>query len=109
MNKKFLAMVGIAFLSGCAATSPRGVVAMKISDEEAHVCVRKQDVRDGDKVAIYKNVCTRNAGKPALSSCELKRIGSGVVTSQLNDHYSVVRFDKGVEYSEGDVIEVVKQ
>lgn len=110
MNKKIILAIAVTLFSGCAATSPRGVVAMKISDDEAHVCIRKQEVRDGDRVAVFKNVCTKqNVGKSTTSNCELKRIGSGTVTSQLNEHYSVVRFDNGVEYSEGDVIEVTKR
>ena len=108
MKTRLITATALLALSGCVASTPRGVVAMKISDDQAHVCIRKQDVQVGDRVTLYKNVCTRNTGKPALSSCELKRTGTGTVTEKLNDHYSSVRLDKGLEVSEGDVVEVAK-
>lgn len=108
MKKKLIIATALFTLSGCIATTPRGVVAMKISDDQAHVCIRKQDVQVGDVVTLYKNVCTRNTTKPALSNCELKRTGTSTVTEKLNDHYSSVRLDKGVEVSEGDVVEIEK-
>lgn len=109
MKKQIIFIAVIAMLSGCVATTPRGVVAMKISDSDAHVCLRKQEVKEGETVVIYRNVCERNTGKPAFSRCELRQQGTGQITDRLNDHYSVVHFDNGVKFNEGDVVEVKKQ
>lgn len=92
----FLAAVA---LNGCAHGLMRGSVAMKISDQEAHVCMGDDQVKAGDKVALFKNVC-RKGGE-----CQKVRLGEGEVTRTLNNHYSVVKIQPGVTFEEGTIVE----
>lgn len=85
---------------------------MKISDTEAHVCLGSGEVKVGDKIKLYHNICTRNAlpaNKPSKnlpgSKCELRIIGEGQIASLINDHYSIATFAGGVQFEEGDIVE----
>ncbi len=96
-----LAVLSLTFaLSGCAHTMMRGSVAMKVSPQEAHVCLGDKEVRAGDRVGLFKNVCR---GKGAM--CEKVRLGEGEVTKTLNDHYSVIKVQPGVAFEEGTIVE----
>ena len=99
----------IAGLSGCAHSAMQGSVAMKTSENEAHVCMGKGEVAAGDRVTLYRNACVGKAraisGTGSEGSCEKKEIGMGSVKEVLNDHYSVVRFDQGVQFEEGTFVE----
>lgn len=88
-------------LAGCATTH-RGSVVMKVEGQEAHVGMGKGEVNVGDHVVLYKNRCS---GNKDARTCEKLEGGHGAVTRVLNDHYSVVRFEDGVVYAEGDTVE----
>ena len=105
-------LITLAFaigFSGCAHSLMRGTVAMKISDDEAHVCLGQGEVKTGDRVNIFKNVCTSKGGGNLINetagTCEIKQLGMGTVKDILNDHYSVVKFDPGVLFEEGTLVE----
>lgn len=109
-----LTLMSLVVISGCAPAVHRGSVAMKIGDNEAHVCLGNDEVVPGDKVTYFRNVCTpSNAGtkpvKPTLARCEKKRIGTGTIKSVLNEHYSVASIDGSFEYREGDIVEKVSR
>lgn len=109
----FFAFLLAVTLVGCSTHSTmRGSVAMKISEDEAHVCMGNKDVKVGDRVNAFINVCTNGTGKAKRSStneivnsCTKEKIGVGTVTSLLNEHYSVVKFDTKLDFSEGTIIE----
>jgi hypothetical protein len=102
----FLVMVLAAIgLSGCAHGIMRGSVAMKISDTEAHVCMGRGEVMAGDRVKLFKSVCVGKDRSGRSASCEKKELGMGTVEEVLNDHYSVVKFDQGVQFEEGAIVE----
>ena len=97
-------LVGLS-VTGCSAIH-RGVVAMKVSDTVAHVCLNKDEVRLGDSVKLYRNVCsTRVLSKHVLTKCEKRLLGTGSVTEILNEHYSVVSVPAGTDLKEGDFVE----
>lgn len=101
-------IVMIAGLSGCAHKVMRGTVAMKTSENEAHVCMGKGEVAVGDKVTLFRNECVgKGVGdRPGGGgTCEKKEVGSGMVQEVLNQHYSVVRFAQGVQFEEGSFVE----
>ncbi len=105
-------LIALAFaigFSGCAHSLMRGTVAMKISEDEAHVCLGKGEVKTGDRVNIFKNVCANKGGSDLMNgtaeTCEIKQLGMGTVKNILNDHYSVVKFDPGVQFEEGTLVE----
>lgn len=107
--KLALALTALASLTGCATHSTmRGSVAMKISDTEAHVCLGNNEVKVGDKVHVYKNNCTKKFTSETSiyqTSCTKELVGHGEVTSLVNEHYSVVKFEDGVKFDEGTIIE----
>ena len=116
MNKTLLfALLAAGLLAGCAPAVHRGSVAMKLSENEAHICLGKGDVKEGDKITLFRNVCSKNtqvgtkgsqiAGGPR---CELRRIGEGQIATLLNNHYSVASFGAGIQFEEGDIVEKSK-
>ncbi len=95
---------GALVLSSCASKVHRGVVAMKVDDNTAHVGLTKNEVTIGDHVELYGNRCTK--GKTVQErQCEKYGKGHGVVTGVMNENYSVVKFDSGVSFQEGDFVE----
>lgn len=101
-------ITAIAF-SSCAHSVMRGTVAMKTSPDEAHVCLGQGEVKAGDRVDVYKNVCTGQGLNSQISTvtalCEKKLMGMGTVKEIINGHYSVVKFDSGVQFGEGTLVE----
>jgi hypothetical protein len=89
----------------------RGSVAMKVSDTEAHVCMNKSEVKVGDRVTLFRNNCPskgprgRNGDGGEAGGCTKVQLGQGTVTENLNEHYSVVKFDQGVQFEEGTFVE----
>jgi hypothetical protein len=81
---------------------------MKVSDTEAHVCMGKGEVKEGDRVRLYRNVCSaelESSFPTAVAACHREPEGTGQVAKVLNDHYSVVRFPPGTSMHEGDTVE----
>lgn len=102
-----MSIATVFIFSSCAHQTMRGSVAMKISKDEAHVCLGNNEAKVGDKVVVYTNNCPPLAGRDAYTQlCEKKEVGHGEVTRLLNEHYSVVKFDKGVKFSEGTFVEL---
>lgn len=109
-TKNLLIVLTIAAgFSGCAHSVMRGTVAMKTSDDEAHVCLGKGEVKTGDRVNILKNICTGKGLSSRINdnvgTCEMKQLGMGTVKDIISDHYSVVKFDAGVPFEEGTLVE----
>ncbi len=79
---------------------------MKTTDSEAHVCLGKGEVKEGDRVRLYTSQCTpRMKGEGRDASCEKVFLGNGSVLRLINEHYSVVKFDDGVKFEEGSFVE----
>jgi N-methylhydantoinase B/oxoprolinase/acetone carboxylase alpha subunit len=107
-NLFFITSLAVMGLSGCAHRVMRGSVAMKTSDTEAHVCMGKGEVTAGDRVRLFENACGgEGAGLRSGigTSCEKVELGMGTVEKVLNEHYSVVKFDKGVRFEKGTFVE----
>lgn len=95
---------------GCASkTVTTGTVAMKVNSTDAHIAMKNGELKVGDRIDAYRNNCVRDAyhqnRNSSIPICKKEKIGSGIVTSLLNEHYSVVKFDTGVDFREGTVIE----
>lgn len=103
----------VVILSSCSTHSVmRGSVAMKTGPNEAHVCLGNNEVKVGDKVRAYTNECKGPYGVAGKYesignkvSCTKVLSGKGVVTSLINEHYSVVKFDDSVKFEEGTIVE----
>ncbi len=104
--KYVLTLLVITALSGCAHSTMRGSVAMKASNEEAHVCMGDNEVKAGDKVTLFRNQCSQSGGKVgAADPCHKVKVGEGTVERTLNEHYSVVKVNPGVQFEEGTIVE----
>lgn len=115
--KTTVSILALAFIiSSCATHSTmRGGVAMKVSDNQAHVCLGEGEVKEGDKVIAFYNDCQNrdlgggsNRGGAYGSPCVKTKLGTGKITKVLNTHYSVVEFDEGVKFTEGTFVETQK-
>ncbi len=111
---KVLVFLGsVTVLSSCSTHSAmRGSVAMKTGPHEAHVCLGNSEVKIGDKVRAFVNVCksspnaiAQTGGKGPKVVCAKEASGAGVVTELINEHYSVVKFDDSVTFNEGTIVE----
>lgn len=108
-----LMLLAATMATGCAHSTMRGSVAMKASDDEAHVCMGEKEVKEGDTVALFKNVCTSpkggggrgDRGGDGFGGCKKVRLGEGNVERVLNEHYSVVKVNPGVQFEEGNIVE----
>jgi hypothetical protein len=106
-----IAVLSISILTGCAHGMMRGSVAMKGDNQEAHVCLGDKEVKAGDHVILYKNVCSgasdygSRTGEGSDSICTKVKLGQGVVKRTLNEHYSIVKVDPGVDFKEGTIVE----
>ncbi len=92
------------FLGACASQLHRGVVAMKVDESTAHVGLNKNEVSVGDHVELYANVC-KGSAKTQTQSCTKVSKGHGTVTEVISEDYAAVKFDQGVAFKEGDIIE----
>lgn len=99
-------LLSAATLGGCAHTTEHGTVAMKISDQEAHVALAPDEVKPGDKVEFIKDTCGGRKGVGPSDPCHTTKVAEGVVTSNLNEKYAAVRLKPGGSYEEG--VHVVK-
>ena len=111
LKKTIFSLSLLSLASAGCATTQRGVVAMKVSATEAHVGMGTSDVSVGDHVELYKNVCVTAAQEGPTprngfrQNCHKEQKGHGIVTSVINADYSVVKFDSGTEFKEGDTVE----
>jgi hypothetical protein len=104
MVKKLLISAVIIFASSCASMTHRGVVAMKVDEQNAHVGMGGGELKVGDHVELFKNVCSVR-GRHSGRVCEKVASGHGEVLEILNEDYSVIRFPAETHFAEGDTVE----
>lgn len=107
---RMVSVLGLVTIGMACSHSPhtRGSVALKENNQEAHVCLGDKEVKAGDRVALFKNQCTgTSSGKSGNDGpvCKKVKLGEGVVTKTLNEHYSNIRVDSGVSFDEGTIVE----
>ena len=107
-----LAVLGLmsAGMMGCAHSAhTRGSVALKHSAQEADVCLGKNEVKPGDKVALFKSECKSKTrvgrADGSTSVCTKVKLGDGEVAQVLDEHYSTIRVNSGVSFEEGTIVE----
>lgn len=112
--KSLLTLLTLALLlSSCAHNFMRGTVAMKTGKKTAHVCLGNNDVKKGDKLDFYSNICTGYSGGGRdeggdTRECEMRILGTGTVINLLNSHYSEVETDGSFKISEGTLVQKQK-
>lgn len=105
--KIIFAVCSVLLLVSCASGGvKRGSVAMKISDNQAHVGMGGKEVKVGDHLVLYRNECTGGAGKDSADrECRKVEAGHGEVSKILSNDYSAVTFPDGTKFTEGDTLE----
>jgi hypothetical protein len=98
-------VAGLMALVGCAHGTMRGSVAMKASEDEAHVCLGDNEVKTGDTVSFFKSVCARSGKGESGGNCRKEKLGEGIIERTLNHHYSVAKVNPGVTFEEGTIVE----
>jgi hypothetical protein len=105
-------VIGALALSGCAHNLMRGSVVMKVDEDEGYVCLGENEVKEGDRVALFKSECipagTSRNSTPYGAPCKKIKIGEGELTKLLNEHYSVIKTAPNVALEEGTIVEVLK-
>src|SRR3989338_5896564 len=105
--KLILAALCALALAACSKT--RSVVAMKLSEEEAHIALGENDIKVGDRVTLFGNEferpAFRYAGIDKGPICDKVKAGGGTVTKILGPDYSAIRLDPGTVYEEGMTVE----
>lgn len=105
MKSRLLVAGLLLTLSACAHGTMRGSVAMKTAEDEAHVCLGNGEVKPGDRVKLFRNACNNGTRRDGPVSCEKQELGMGTIKENINQHYSVVQFDKGIKFEEGTFVE----
>ena len=77
---------------------------MKVDENTAHVGLNKNEASIGDHVQLYANNCTPTT-KGENRVCKKVSKGHGIVTQVISEDYAAVKFDQGVIFQEGDIIE----
>ncbi|MCM0606273.1 MAG: hypothetical protein KA715_09295 [Xanthomonadaceae bacterium] len=100
-------MVCFLLLSACSHAPKRGSVIMKVGDSEAHVNLGSNELNEGDQVSIYRYSCVspKAAETRTTVGCQKIKLGSGRVEQLLDEHYSVIKVDAGVKFSERASVE----
>jgi hypothetical protein len=105
-NTLLLLSLFIVVMSGCShGPTKSSTVALKVSEDEAHVGLGRKQVKPGDTVELFKRRCTSKDDSPVGLHCEKIKIGEGQVTETLNDSFSVVKVAPGVIFSEGTIVQ----
>ena len=106
INPILWALVATSCWAGCGHTQSRGSVLAKVDEHEARVSMGTSDVKPGDRVRLFKNVCPASAGAAGTdSACERVEIGEGTVERVFDERSSLVRVDPGVAFDAGTVVE----
>lgn len=106
LSSLVVSVFALSLASGCAHSSHiRGSVALKHSAQEADVCIGSNEIKEGDKVVLFRNKCTGSAAKGIQRTCEKVKLGEGTVSHVIDEHYSTIKIEPGVSFDEGTVVE----
>jgi hypothetical protein len=105
-------MTAILGLGGCVHDAMHGSVTSKISDQEGQVRLGSNEVKSGDRVALYDNECSPST-LDSLSSayeppCRRVKVGEGQITQVLDERHSVVKADPGTTLKEGTIAVIIR-
>ncbi len=111
MNMRTIVVVTASILvGGCATGVERGVIAMKISEQEAHIDLGSNQVAVGDSLRVFRSDCPpgfvgTKSQRLMAPGCEKRFVGTGTVTELLSKDYSIAVFSTGTSLMEGDTVE----
>lgn len=107
MQRSLLLLVLFALVSCTHQSVNRGAVALKVGPREAHVLFAKDEVKVGDKVMAFFNDCQISRVGVKDVPCVKSQLGQGTVTKILNENYSLVVFNAGVNLREATFVEKI--
>lgn len=102
---KIFSLLFLLILGGCGHTARHGTIAMKENDTLVHVSIH--DVKVGDKVVLFHNLCEPRGERGGARTCRRQEIAPGVVKNVFSEHYSLVEFPPGTRLVEGDFVETI--
>ncbi len=93
-------------LFSCAMAPRRGVIAKKMSNNEAHVTLGREEVATGDRVTLFKSVCEMIGGRKGEAYyCYKTKVGTGRISELLGASFSTVILDGSATFDEGTFVE----
>lgn len=110
MNKKiiFTLILSSIFASGCAHFHEvKGTETQSEIPAGTRVSIGSKEVKEGEKVDVFKRVCTtRGGGRRGHSKiCRNDKLGEATVLKVLDEDSSIVQPDQGVVFEPGLVVE----
>lgn len=111
---KFVYGLAATFMlvTACTHMPPKGIVAMKVTDNIAHVAMK--DVTPGEMVSLQTEICPPQIGGPSEGGaegavvCRTKEVAQGVVSRIINNEYVEVEFPSDVILTEGQSVSVIR-
>lgn len=106
LSRLLLFVLALGILQSCASKHPlmRGSVALKIDDSSGIACLESDEVKVGDRLYLYNNDCSLDAGDRRGQSCKMVKAGEVEVTRLVNDHYSEFKTTSKLDFAEGSII-----
>lgn len=101
----------VATLVGCAHGHSRGTVVFKDNEKEGHVCIGHDEVKPGDIVKVYKNICKSNVvnggerGIRRAATCEKQFKGEGKIEDFSNEHFAKIQALGDLNLEQGLIVE----
>lgn len=111
MKKVFLVLATAGVLVGCAHGHSRGTVVFKDNDKEGHVCIGHSEVKPGEIVKVFKNVCKSKEvsggerGPRRSSICEKQFVGEGKITEFSSEHFAKIEALGALNLEQGLIVE----
>jgi hypothetical protein len=109
MARVFLISIALLILGSCSHKDIQGTVTLKKSDNEAQVSLSRGHVKAGDRLTLFRNFCHEvdNGEMVGVTEelCEEENVGLGTVVKVLTSHDTIVKFDSGIQFKEGMLVE----
>jgi hypothetical protein len=90
----------------------RGSVTSTMNEQEGQVRLGRNEVKSGDRVALYDNDCSRSTLESLSSAyeppCRRVKVGEGQITQVLDERYSVVKADPGITLKKGAIAVIMR-
>lgn len=114
MKMLTLPAIAVALLMPGCATLMSGAVTKKLNDQEARVAMGSDEVKPGERVALYEEHCNYRGGGRRFdggrrTDCTKERVGEGIVTNNIDKNYSVVRVEPGAKFGFGTRVEKITE
>lgn len=87
-------------ISSFSYANVQGGITMRVDTNTAQVELNTAKVQEGDRVAIYQEVCQG----PKVSLCSQQKVGSGVISKILSENRAEIKSENAISPNEGLVV-----